>query len=384
MSTVDSENAPMDMTMKLFVGQVPKSMEEDDLKPFFEKYGTLSSVKILRDRDTKNHKGCAFVTFENLDDADNAIHEMHDRVALAGAKKEMQIKPVHNEDEKKFEKRLFVGMISKSITAAELEEMFSKFGEITDCNILFGPDKSSKGCGFVKFEKGSSCLNAIKEMHHNQTLEGCNAPMVVKHADSPADKMKRQAQSAGPGYDDRQIKRPFLQSNYPQSHSSAPQIVSQPQMHPYQQPQQHTQQTSTQQKSTAMALINAFTPLLASVAEQNNPGTTEMLIKSIKIALTALQHENTPSAHTALVTIASNLSVAVANNISRNQNQNSYNQGYNSPAADNSSQYGTQEYSGSVQQYNYSNQSSGYFNGQNATSPANNSQHYNFSSTRPN
>ena len=154
MSLYESDDSPaLDMTMKLFVGQVPKSMEEDDLKPFFEKYGPLSSIKILRDRDSKSHKGCAFVTYENLDDADNAVHEMHDRVALAGAKKEMQIKPVHNEDEKKFEKRLFVGMLSKSFTAVEFEEMFSKFGEITDCNILHGPDKSSRGCGFVKFEK---------------------------------------------------------------------------------------------------------------------------------------------------------------------------------------------------------------------------------------
>lgn len=368
------EDSPaMDMTMKLFVGQVPKNMEEDDLRPFFEKYGPLSSIKILRDRETKNHKGCAFVTFENLDDAENAVHEMHDRVALAGAKKEMQIKPVHNDDEKKFEKRLFVGMLSKSLTAVEIEEMFSKFGEITDCNILYGPDKSSRGCGFVKFEKGSSCLNAIKEMHHSQTMEGCNSPMVVKHADSPADKMKRQAQPARPGLDGHQLKRQFTRPS--QNSSSAPQIVSQPQMNAYHQPQQSTQNSN--QNSTAMALINAFTPLLNSVAEQNNPGTTKMLIKSIEIALNALQHENTPSAHTALVTIASNLSVAVANNLSRSQTQSSFNQ---SVRSETSNQFSTQDYG--QQQYGYSGQTS-YFNGQNSEIPGN-TQHYNFSSSRPN
>lgn len=361
-----SDDTPqLDSTMKLFVGQVPKSMEEDDLKPFFEKYGTLSSIKILRDRATTNHKGCAFVTFENLDDADDAMHEMHDRVALPGAKKEMQIKPVHSEDEKKFEKRLFVGMISKSITAHELEEMFSKFGEVTDCNILYGPDKSSRGCGFVKFEKGSSCLNAIKEMHHSKTMEGCNAPIVVKHADTPADKMKRQAQ-AGPGFDGLQNKRPFMQPSHQQGQLSAPHIISQPYINQHQHPSQQSAQTN----STAMALINAFTPLLASVAEQNSPGTTKMLVKSLEIALNALKHENTPSAHTALVTIASNLSVALANNLSRSQNQSST-----------SDPYSSQDYA--QQQYSYSNPNTGgYFNGQ--SPPSTNTQHYNFSSSRPN
>lgn len=126
----------MDMTLKLFVGQVPKNFEESDLKPYFEKYGPLSNIKVCRDRDSKTHKGCAFVTFANLDNAENAMHEMHDRIALPGAKKEMQIKAVHDEDNKKFDKRLFVGMISKSLNGDELKAMFAKFGEVVDCNIL--------------------------------------------------------------------------------------------------------------------------------------------------------------------------------------------------------------------------------------------------------
>lgn len=363
--TADSPS--VDLSMKLFVGQVPKTMEEGELQPYFQKYGPILSVKICRDRDTKNHKGCAFVSFENLDHADDALHEMHDRVALPGAKKEMQIKPVHSEDEKKFEKRLFVGMISKSLAAPELEDMFSKFGEVTDCNILYSQDKTSRGCGFIKFEKASSCLLAIKEMHHSQTMDGCNSPMVVKHADSPADKMKRQA---GPMFDDRQSKRPFMPPGGPGPYPQPP-------------PPPQYNQPPPQQNSTANALINAFTPLLATVAEHNNPGTTKMLVKSIEIALNALQHENSPNAHTALVSIASNLSVAVANNLSRTQSQNNYSQsqGYSSGEYN---QYNSQEYqqysSGTYNSQNSSYQSSGYNYG-NGTQP--NGNHYNYSS-RPN
>ena len=357
----------MDLSLKLFVGQVPKSMEEAELQPYFDKYGPISNVKICRDRDSKQHKGCAFITCDNLDDGERIIREMHDRVRLPGAKKEMQIKPVVAEDEKKFEKRLFIGMISKSLDADELKELFSHFGEITDCNILFTADKSSRGCGFLKFAKPSSCITAIQEMHHSQTMDGCNSPLVVKHADTAADKMKRQAPSAG--FDDRMnMKRPYMapppQSNY-QSQPVPMPFPPQQQQQYQQQYQQQPQYQPPQQNSTAMALINAFTPLLASIAEQNNPGTTKMLVKCIQIALDALKNENTPSAHTALVSIASNLSVAVANNLSKDQSAPTanYNQVPGQPQFDN---------------YDYQNQNqSTVYSGQ---QPNSNSHHYNYSS----
>jgi len=366
----------VDLSMKLFVGQVPKDMDEKDLQPYFEKYGEVMSVKICRDRDSKQHKGCAFITFDNLDHADTALHEMHDRVALPGAKKEMQIKPVHNEDAKKFEKRLFVGMISKSMSVDDLKEMFSKFGEVSDCNVLFNQEKVSRGCGFLKFEKASSCMIAIKEMHHSKTMEGCNSPLVVKHADSPADKQKRQASSAS--LDDRpDVKRgsfnhaPVYYNN--NNNNSQPPPHQYPDRNQYNAPPQPPQQPN----STAVTLINAFTPLLATVAEQNNPGTTKMLVKSIEIALNALQYENSPSAHTALVSIASNLSVAVANNLSRasaaqSSNYSNYSQEY--PAS--------QPYP-PTQEYQY-NSAAAVPQSYPAAQQGYQSNHYNHSSSRPN
>eukprot|EP00116_Pleurobrachia_bachei_P002635 sb/3462897/ len=319
----------MDMTLKLFVGQVPKNFEESDLKPYFEKYGPLVNIKVCRDRDTKTHKGCAFVTFANLDNAENAMHEMHDRIALPGAKKEMQIKAVHNDDSKKFDKRLFVGMISKSLNGDELKAMFSKFGEVVDCNILtsmINGEKTSRGCGFVKFAKASSCLQAIKEMHQSQTMDGCNSPIVVKHADSPADKMKRNAA----GFDEREdSKRNHfrnsagggMQQQFGNPGIPPPPLVKPPPMGyrppPPQQPNRNQYGGGGGNNATATALISAFTPLLATVAEQNTPGTTRMLVESIKIALNALHHENTTSAQAAMVSIASSLSVAVANNLNK-------------------------------------------------------------------
>lgn len=43
--------------IKMFIGQIPKSMEEDDLKKFLEVYGPVHDLNILRDRQSGQSKG---------------------------------------------------------------------------------------------------------------------------------------------------------------------------------------------------------------------------------------------------------------------------------------------------------------------------------------
>lgn len=78
---------------KLFVGQVPRSMEEADLFPVFEKYGPMEDVCIIRDKHTGQHRGCAFVTFFSKESAEACENELHNKFTLEGAKRPLQIKP---------------------------------------------------------------------------------------------------------------------------------------------------------------------------------------------------------------------------------------------------------------------------------------------------
>jgi RNA recognition motif-containing protein len=53
--------------MKIYVGNMPFSMNEDELRGLFSQHGTVDSVSVVADRDTGRPRGFAFV--EMADDA---------------------------------------------------------------------------------------------------------------------------------------------------------------------------------------------------------------------------------------------------------------------------------------------------------------------------
>jgi RNA recognition motif-containing protein len=63
--------------MNIFVGSLPFSIEEADLRESFEAYGTVDSVKIISDKFTGRSKGFGFVEMSNDDEAQKAIDELN-------------------------------------------------------------------------------------------------------------------------------------------------------------------------------------------------------------------------------------------------------------------------------------------------------------------
>ena len=59
--------------MNIFVGSLPFSLQEADLRELFEAYGEVSTVKLINDRETGRSKGFGFVEMSDDEAAQKAI-----------------------------------------------------------------------------------------------------------------------------------------------------------------------------------------------------------------------------------------------------------------------------------------------------------------------
>ncbi|XP_047660182.1 CUGBP Elav-like family member 2 isoform X23 [Tachysurus fulvidraco] len=203
---LEHSDQPDPDAIKMFVGQIPRSWSEKELKELFEPYGAVYQINILRDRSQNppQSKGCCFVTFYTRKAALEAQNALHNIKTLTGMHHPIQMKPADSEKSNGErdsvhmgaveDRKLFIGMVSKKCNENDIRVMFSSFGQIEECRILRGPDGLSRGCAFVTFSTRAMAQNAIKAMHQSQTMEGCSSPMVVKFADTQKDKEQRRLQ----------------------------------------------------------------------------------------------------------------------------------------------------------------------------------------------
>lgn len=58
---------------KLYVGNLPYNATEADLETLFGQYGAIESAVVITDRASGRSKGFGFITFDNANDANNAL-----------------------------------------------------------------------------------------------------------------------------------------------------------------------------------------------------------------------------------------------------------------------------------------------------------------------
>lgn len=67
---------------KIFVGNLSWKVTEEVLKPLFEAYGEVVSIKIITDQYTGKSKGFGFVEMKTSEEAEKAIQELNDKPVL--------------------------------------------------------------------------------------------------------------------------------------------------------------------------------------------------------------------------------------------------------------------------------------------------------------
>ena len=71
------------MEIRIYVGNLSKSTREAEIKTLFENAGEVTSVELVKDRDSGQSKGFAFVNMTTQANADKAI-SMYNAFSLSG------------------------------------------------------------------------------------------------------------------------------------------------------------------------------------------------------------------------------------------------------------------------------------------------------------
>nr|CDJ89757.1 RNA recognition motif domain containing protein [Haemonchus contortus] len=100
MKPADTENRN---ERKLFIGQLAKKHNEEDIRSYFGKFGHIEECTVLREADGKS-RGCAFVTYTNRTSALAAIKDMHHSTTMEGCSAPLVVKFADTQREKEVKK----------------------------------------------------------------------------------------------------------------------------------------------------------------------------------------------------------------------------------------------------------------------------------------
>ena len=67
------EKVELKMEVKLYVGNLPKSMTQEELNTMFAQAGEVTLAELIKDRKSGESKGFAFVTMSAQSEADKAV-----------------------------------------------------------------------------------------------------------------------------------------------------------------------------------------------------------------------------------------------------------------------------------------------------------------------
>lgn len=88
--------------MKLFVGNLPYDVREDELRDMFAAHGQVASVAIINDRDTGRSKGFGFVEMPSQAEAEKAIAELNDKQLNGRSIKVNEARPKEDRPRRRF------------------------------------------------------------------------------------------------------------------------------------------------------------------------------------------------------------------------------------------------------------------------------------------
>ncbi|XP_017131206.1 poly(U)-binding-splicing factor PUF60-B isoform X3 [Drosophila elegans] len=149
---------------KLFVGGLSWQTSSDKLKEYFNMFGTVTDVLIMKDPVTQRSRGFGFITFQEPCTVEKVLKvPIH---TLDGKKIDPKhATPKNRPRQANKTKKIFVGGVSQDTSAEEVKAYFSQFGPVEETVMLMDQQtKRHRGFGFVTFEN-EDVVDRVCEIH---------------------------------------------------------------------------------------------------------------------------------------------------------------------------------------------------------------------------
>lgn len=155
---------------RLYVARIPQAISETELRAVFGIHGELAGCKLEEDRMVPD-KQAAFITYKTKEDVNAVL--VAPAFEIKGEK--LSIAPATAQKQ-----QLFVGGYDLYVTQPQLEEFFSKYGEVDHVLMKFNHEGISRCFGFVTFRDSP---DAVKDLATKRFIPCLGKTVEVKLAD---------------------------------------------------------------------------------------------------------------------------------------------------------------------------------------------------------
>ncbi|XP_010264653.1 PREDICTED: 29 kDa ribonucleoprotein A, chloroplastic-like [Nelumbo nucifera] len=162
--------------LKLFVGNLPFSVDSAKLAALFEQAGNVEMVEVIYDKITGRSRGFGFVTMSTVEEVESAVQQFNGYELQGRALRVNSGRPPRREDYPtrgprggaSFDAphRVYVGNLSWGVDDLALETLFSEQGKVMEAKVVYDRESGrSRGFGFVTYSSAEDVNNAISSLN---------------------------------------------------------------------------------------------------------------------------------------------------------------------------------------------------------------------------
>ncbi|KAL5546158.1 hypothetical protein UlMin_005845 [Ulmus minor] len=166
--------------LKLFVGNLPFSVDSAKLADIFGRAGNVEMVEVIYDKNTGRSRGFGFVTMSSSEEVEAAAQQFNG-YEIDGRALRVNYGPPPPREEGSFPRggrgggggggfdsgnRVYVGNLPWNVDNLALENLFSEQGKVLEAKVVYDRESGrSRGFGFVTYNTTDEVNSAIEYLN---------------------------------------------------------------------------------------------------------------------------------------------------------------------------------------------------------------------------